>query len=88
MFPATPEWPGIRIMHESGNIATNQLTYETRPRRRVGESKMDNKIAYCKPNIIALGRAEEMISGTLVKGPTGVSEAIQSRILPAYDLDE
>ena len=49
---------------------------------------MNETIAYCKPNIIVLGTLAETICGTLIKGPTGVIEAVQWRILPAYDLDE
>ena len=49
---------------------------------------MNKTIAYCKPNIVVLGRVVEMICATYIKGPTGVIEAIQWRINPAYDLDE
>ena len=45
-------------------------------------------IVYCKPNIFVLGTAAEVIQGTLIKGKTGVIEAIHWYILPAYDLDE
>ena len=49
---------------------------------------MTTTIAYCKPHIVVLGRLAEMIRGTLIKGHTGIIEASQWRILPAYDLDE
>lgn len=49
---------------------------------------MNTTIAYCKPNIVVLGSVSEMIHGTLIKGHIGILEAIQWRILPAYDLDE
>ena len=49
---------------------------------------MKTTIAYFKPHIVILGSVAEMIRGTLIKGHTGVIEATQWRILPAYDLDE
>ena len=49
---------------------------------------MNRTIAYYKPNIVVLGGVAEMIRGTHIKGHTGIIEAIQWRILPAYDLDE
>ena len=45
-------------------------------------------IAYCKPTIFVVCSIVETIGGTHVKGHAGVIEAIQRRILPAYDLDE
>jgi len=52
------------------------------------KAKMNTTIAYCKPNIVVLGRVAEMICATHVKGPTGVIEGTQWRINPAYDLDQ
>ena len=49
---------------------------------------MNKTIAYCNPNVVVLGSIAEMICGTYIKGPTGVIEAIQWHIQPAYDLDE
>jgi hypothetical protein len=49
---------------------------------------MSQTIVYCKPSIVMLGTAVEMICGTHIKGHTGILEAVQWRILPAYDLDE
>ena len=49
---------------------------------------MNQTIAYCKPNMAVLGSVAEMICGTHIKGHTGIIEAIQWRINPAYDLDE
>lgn len=49
---------------------------------------MNKTIAYCKLNIVVLGGVVEMICGTLIKGNMGIVEAIQPRIVPAYDLDE
>ena len=49
---------------------------------------MNEMIAYYKPYVAVLGSIAEVICGTHIKGPTGVVEAIQRRIQPAYDLDE
>ena len=49
---------------------------------------MNKTVAYCKPNIVALGSPAEMICGTHIKGHAGIIEAIPWRILPAYDIDE
>jgi hypothetical protein len=53
-----------------------------------GKNKMDDATEYHKPVIIDLGDVTEVIQGTLIKGHTGVIEAIHWRIIPAYDLDE
>jgi hypothetical protein len=55
---------------------------------KVDKEGMNKAIAYCKPNIVVLGRIAEMICATHIKGPTGLIEAIRWRILPVYDLDE
>lgn len=49
---------------------------------------MNTTIAYCKPNITVLGGVVKMICATLIKSHIGIIEAVQWRILPAYDLDE
>ncbi len=49
---------------------------------------MNEPIVYCKPSVVILGSIGEMICGTHIKGHTGIIEAIQWRIQPAYDLDE
>ena len=49
---------------------------------------MNTSVVYSKPNIAVLGSVAELIRGTLIKGHRGVIEAVQWRILPAYDLDE
>jgi hypothetical protein len=49
---------------------------------------MNQPIKYNKPIIADLGSVMELIRGTLIKGRTGIIEAIHWRILPAYDLDE
>jgi len=49
---------------------------------------MSRMIDYRKPELVLLGSAMEMIRGTLIKGHRGIIEAVSSRILPAYDLDE
>jgi hypothetical protein len=51
-------------------------------------SQMNMPVLYCKPNTAVLGSVAEMVRGVHVKGHTGIIEAIRSRILPAYDLDE
>jgi hypothetical protein len=51
-------------------------------------NKMDHSIEYRKPVIVDLGSVMEVIRGTLIKGHTGIIEAIHWRILPAYDLDD
>ena len=55
---------------------------------RNGTARMNTKDVYCKPNIVVLGGIAKLIRGTLIKGHQGIIEAIQWRILPAYDLDE
>jgi hypothetical protein len=55
---------------------------------KMEKGKMNSMIVCCKPNIVVLGSVAKMICGTHIKGPTGVIEAILSRINPAYDLDE
>lgn len=49
---------------------------------------MSDVIKYRKPVIVELGSVMEVIRGMLIKGQRGIIEAIQWRILPAYDLDE
>lgn len=49
---------------------------------------MNTPIAYSRPSISVLGSVAEVIRGTLIKGHRGVIEAVQWRILPAYDLDD
>jgi hypothetical protein len=49
---------------------------------------MNETIAYRAPEIITLGAIVEMIRGTHIKGYTGIIEAPQWRMNPAYDLDE
>ncbi len=49
---------------------------------------MNQVIKYRKPVVVDLGSVMEVIRGTLIKGHTGIIEAIHWRILPAYDLDE
>lgn len=43
---------------------------------------------YQKPIILELGKVTEVVGGTLIKGHTGILEAIHSKIIPAYDLDD
>ncbi len=57
-------------------------------KNRNGESTVSEMIAYRKPALVVLGSLIEMIRGTLIKGHRGIIEAVSSRILPAYDLDE
>jgi len=52
------------------------------------QETMEHATEYHKPVIIDLGDLMEVIQGTLIKGHTGVIEAVHWRILPAYDLDE
>ena len=49
---------------------------------------MKDPRTYCKPTIVELGKVEDVIQGTLIKGHRGIIEAIHWRILPAYDLDD
>jgi hypothetical protein len=49
---------------------------------------MSRTIDYRKPDLVLLGSVMEMICGTLIKGHRGIIEAVSSRIIPAYDLDE
>ena len=50
--------------------------------------KMSNTIAYRKPSVVILGSVAEITGGTHIKGRTGIIEALQWHLQPAYDLDE
>jgi len=49
---------------------------------------MNKTIAYCKPNLVVLGRVAEMIYATRIRDSDRSHQAIQRHIQPAYDLDE
>ena len=53
------------------------------------KTTMNQTMVYCKAKIVVLGSAEEMIRNTHIKSSIGILEAFpNSRINPAYDLDE